>query len=526
MRISTAQYFEFTANKYAENFSNVVKTQEQVTSGVRLQSAADDPVGAAKLLLLQQQQNMLTQYSGNMSTLKNTLTNEESVLESVDIALQRGRELALQAGGAGGGGISDADRKSIAVEIGELEAQVMSLLNSKDSSGQYMFGGSMTSTPPYVRNNDGTYTYQGDETTLSLQVSDTLKLATNDTGKSILENSVNSARTQTALQVTAPAVDDGKVVVSAGLMTSNAAYTKNFATGEPYKIEFISATQYKVLDKDDLEVTSEIPGNGVFDAKKEGASSIELRGVKFEISLNLKDTDIPDTTVGGRIFVLESKPDSFNPSRTPGNTSTAQLTGASVANKTDYASTFPKGGVVLKFTTAPAYEVYAQPYSADSKSIANGTMIGTSITAAGVQFDITGVPEDGDQFVIGANSHRSQSALDTLSQLRKALETPSDGDIIAEARLKDATDAAITNLTNATSQLLNVRGAIGARLGSIDIQSSENISQSLANKTTQSAIADTDISTAAIDLAFQQAMLQASQLAFVKISQLSLFNKL
>ena len=48
MRISTAQYFEFTANKYSDNFSNVVKTQEQVTSGVRLQSAADDPVGAAK----------------------------------------------------------------------------------------------------------------------------------------------------------------------------------------------------------------------------------------------------------------------------------------------------------------------------------------------------------------------------------------------------------------------------------------------------------------------------------------------
>ena len=184
MRISTAQYFETSAAKYQNNFSSIVKTQEQITSGVRIQSAGDDPVGAAKLLMLQQQKDLLGQYSTNMGSIKNSLTNQESVLDSVNTALQRARELALQ---AGNGGISDADRKSIASEIGEIEEQVLGLLNSKDSSGNYMFAGSKTSTPPYVRNNDGTYSYQGDDTQLSLQVSDTLSMATNDTGKSILE---------------------------------------------------------------------------------------------------------------------------------------------------------------------------------------------------------------------------------------------------------------------------------------------------------------------------------------------------
>ena len=119
MRISTAQYFETSAAKYQNNFSSIVKTQEQITSGVRIQSAGDDPVGAAKLLMLQQQKDLLGQYSTNMGSIKSSLTNQESVLDSVNTALQRARELALQ---AGNGGISDADRKSIASEIGEIEA--------------------------------------------------------------------------------------------------------------------------------------------------------------------------------------------------------------------------------------------------------------------------------------------------------------------------------------------------------------------------------------------------------------------
>ena len=55
MRISTAQFFETSTAKYQNNFSSVVKTQDQIDSGVRVQTAADDPVGAARLLQLQQQ---------------------------------------------------------------------------------------------------------------------------------------------------------------------------------------------------------------------------------------------------------------------------------------------------------------------------------------------------------------------------------------------------------------------------------------------------------------------------------------
>lgn len=539
MRISTEQYFNTTTARYTNNFSNVTKTQQQIDSGVRIQTAADDPVGAARLLLLQQQQDMLGQYAGNISSMKNSLNSEESVLDGINTALQRAGELALQVGGKGGGGISDAERKAVAAEIGEIEKQVLSLLNSKDSSGHYLFAGGKSDTPPYARNSDGTYSYKGDETPLSLKVSDTLSMVVNDTGKSILEGTVNAGRTQAT-----GSVNDGKVLVSSGIVTSPSNYDSSFTDGQPYKLTFISSTEYTVSDAAGNDITSQTPGNGKFDATKEGSASVTVHGVTFDISQKLGDTKPgaeADAVYKDREFTLQSKPDSFSISRTPSNTSSAQLAGGTITSQADYGSTFPNKGAVIKFTSSTAYEVYAQPITADSKPVSNGTVVpGTpaqpgpppvlatpdSITAAGVKFDLTGAPDIGDQFAVGSNTHKTQNALDTLSQLRQALETPSDGDPIAQAMVTDVVNSAITNIKTSMAQVDSVRGSIGARLNSLAIQETENTSMVLANKSTTAAIGDTDMATASVDLAFQNAMLEASQLAFVKISQLSLFSKM
>jgi flagellar hook-associated protein 3 FlgL len=527
MRISTQQYFDTSSSKYQENYAGVVKAQDQTSTGVRVQTASDDPVAAAQLLLLQQQKDMLGQYSGNITTLQNSLTNEESVLSSINTVMQTASGLALQAGNLK---LNDDDRKAISSQVGALEDQVLGLLNTKDSSGNYMFSGAKTDTPPYSRNNDGTYTYQGDETPLNLQVSSNLTVAAGDTGKTLLESSSNTGRTQTTLLP--PSVNDGTVAISAGLVTSGTAYTKSFADGQPYKLTFASSTQYSVTDNAGNDVTSEITGNGTFDATKEGASSVNLRGVKFDISLNLGSDVAPgaasDALVAGKAFTLESKPDTFSLSRTASNASTAQLTGGQVTDQAAYASTFPNSGAVVKFTSGNAYEVYAQPYTANSKTIATGTMAtgATSITAAGVTFGVSGTPGAGDQFSVSATSNKNMNALDTLGELRKALLTPVDGNQVAKNSLKDVLNTTVGNLANASAQIDQVRGSIGARQNALDIQGQENTSLGLANTSTMSSLANVDMGQAAIDLTLQQTMLQASQQAFVRISQLSLFSRM
>lgn len=542
MRISTQQYYDTSASKYQNNYSSVVKAQEQASSGVRVQTAGDDPVAAQRLLMLQQQKDMLAQSNGNISSLKSSLTNEQSILDALDKAMQAGKQLALRAGGV----TSDADRKSIAVEVGALEEQVLGLLNSKDAAGNYLFSGSKTQTPPYSRNADGTYSYQGDENELSLQVSETLMVRTGDTGKTILEGATNSSRTQSTYiapatapvppAISPPLVDDKKVAISAGLVTSGIDYTKQFADGQPYKLTFTSSTQYKVTDKDNNDITSEIAGNGTFDSTKEGSASVNLRGVKFDITIDLTDLATgpsADALVQGREFTLAAKPDTFSVSRTASNQSTAQLTNGKVSSAADYSSTFPgNSGVLIKFsdTDPTAFQVFAQPYSADSKEIDSGFIdtatTPNTITAAGVTFDLSGTPQTGDQFAAGASTQKTQNALDTLSQLRQALEKPADGIPGARVKLQDALNAAVSNLGNSTTQLGNVIGSIGARENALDVQSDANASIGLANTTTMSALANVDMGEAAINLTLQQTMLEASQLAFVKVSQLSLFNKM
>jgi flagellar hook-associated protein 3 FlgL len=87
-------------------------------------------------------------------------------------------------------------------------------------------------------------------------------------------------------------------------------------------------------------------------------------------------------------------------------------------------------------------------------------------------------------------------------------------------------DSGLANLDSANNQLGSAISSIGARGQSLDDQTTTNQSLTLANTATQSSIRDSDPAEVMTRLTLQQTMLQAAQLAFSKISQLGLFNKI
>ncbi|MCP2071115.1 UNVERIFIED_ORG: flagellar hook-associated protein 3 FlgL [Pseudomonas lini] len=528
MRISTAQYYATTAANYQRNFNNLVKTSEQASSGVKLETAADDPVGAARLLQLDQQKAMLGQYTSNISALNTAQAQEEAVLDSINNVLQKVSELTVR---AGGGSLNDDDRKSIAAELGASEDQLLSLMNSKDANGKFIFSGASNNTEPFVRNSDGTYSYQGDQTQLQLKIGDSMSLGLNDTGWEVFEQAINASRSSTTM--TAPAVDDGRVALSEGLVTSGPSFDANFRGGQPYTLSFSSSTQFVITDALGNDVTAEASQGGVFDPKKEGGSDIDFRGVTFKLDITFQAGDNPadaasaDAVIAGHSFQLAAKPDSFIANRAPGNGSTAVLSQASVTNAADYKSFFPEGGAVLKFTSPTTFDLYARPLTNTSTPVTSGTVAAGVATAAGVSFTLGGgAPAAGDQFDIAVNTHQTQNVLDTISQLRQALETPTQGNPTAQRFLEDTIASSLANLGNAKNQVDLARGAIGARGNVMDMQSDQNQSTSLINDSTQNGIKNTDPAEVLTRLTLQQTMLQAAQLAFSKISQLGLFNKL
>ncbi|HWV08976.1 MAG TPA: flagellar hook-associated protein FlgL, partial [Pseudomonas sp.] len=191
MRISSVQAFNNGVGGLGRNYSNLIRTQEQISSGNRILTPADDPVASVRLLQLEQQQAMLGQYKSNLTAAKNSLTQEETTLNSVTGVLQRVRELAVR---AGGGALSAEDRRSIAQELEQRENELLNLMNSKNARGEYLFGGFLGKTEPFQRNPDGTYSYLGDEGQRSLQVAGSTQVAINDNGKSLFEDVTNANR--------------------------------------------------------------------------------------------------------------------------------------------------------------------------------------------------------------------------------------------------------------------------------------------------------------------------------------------
>lgn len=521
MRISTSQFYESSATNYQKNFSKVVQSSEEASSLVRVKTAADDPVGAARLLQLGQQASLLDQYKTNTNSIKASLGQTESVMTSINNVLARAKELAS---GAGNAGYTDADRQANASELGQIEEQLLSLMNSQDENGKYIFGGSKDDVPPFSRNSDGTYSYNGDQSSLQLPVGDTMMMAANSTGWDVFQQALNTSRSQVTM--TAPAVDDGRISLSNGQVANNGAYNSQFRRGEPYTVSFVSGTQLKIVDGSGNDVTAEASQGGVFGTTPN--QTVSFRGVDLSLNVNLKSGDDANAVLPGHTFTLGSKPDTFNVARSPGNPSMTQVSNTSITDPAAYNSTFPSGSAILKFTSATNFDLYAAPLTADSKPVSSGVVgPGNVATAAGVSFTLTGAPSPAanDQFSVSVNTHETQNILDTVSQLKNALNTPTAGNTLATQKQLADLASGMANLASGIDQLSIGISSVGGRGSALDTQSEINESLAAANTKTRSAISDSDPAEVMTRLTLQQTMLQASQLAFSKIAQLGLFNK-
>ncbi|MCQ4321069.1 flagellar hook-associated protein FlgL [Stutzerimonas stutzeri] len=283
MRISTPQAFNNGIAGIQRNYSNAIRTQEQISTGNRILTPADDPVASVRLLQLEQQQNVLSQYNSNLTAAKNSLTQEEVTLNSVNTVLQRVRELAVQ---AGNGALSAEDRKSIAAELGEREDELLSLMNTRNARGEYLFSGFQGKTQPFVRSADGSYSYQGDEGQRKLQIASSLNIPISDNGKSIFENVTNAGRLESQPVAAFPA--GSTLAVSGPLVSDEVAFSG--ANGFPangVQLQFNADGSYDIYELDSNGVPATVPltdGSGLkMDDDPSKSDSLVFRGVTLQL---------------------------------------------------------------------------------------------------------------------------------------------------------------------------------------------------------------------------------------------------
>jgi flagellar hook-associated protein 3 FlgL len=181
MRVSTSQIYNIATLGMTQAQSAVTKTQEQMASGKKLLSPADDPVAATAILRLNQELARTEHYGKNINIAESNLNLEESTTQTVVDLIQRMRELAVKAGNTAV--FTSTDYKALAAEVDTRIAELANLQNTRNASGQYIFAGYKGDTKPFVSDIGGNFSYMGDEGQLRLQASTSVTVAVSDSGK-------------------------------------------------------------------------------------------------------------------------------------------------------------------------------------------------------------------------------------------------------------------------------------------------------------------------------------------------------
>ncbi len=185
MRVSTNLVQQQAINAIIEQQSRTARTQMQLSTGRRIQSPSDDPAAAASVLDLAKVIDTTTQYQRNADAAESRLQVEEGTLGSMVDLLQRARELMVQ---AANGSQSAESRKATATEVRQVLDTMVSLANTKDANGEYLFSGFKTGTQPITDDGAGTYAYNGDQGQRTLQVGPTRHVAVGDAGDGVFMN--------------------------------------------------------------------------------------------------------------------------------------------------------------------------------------------------------------------------------------------------------------------------------------------------------------------------------------------------
>jgi flagellin len=110
----------------------------QLSSGLRINSAADDPSGLAIATRLNAQASAFDQASYNVQDANNAVTVADGALQTETNILQRIRNLAVE---AASDVTSDNDKLSLQAEVSQLLLEVNRISQNTNFNGQYLLSG-------------------------------------------------------------------------------------------------------------------------------------------------------------------------------------------------------------------------------------------------------------------------------------------------------------------------------------------------------------------------------------------------
>ncbi len=179
MKISTTLYFDRATQQLGNVQGELAKTQEQLSTGKQIVKPSDSPDKASLVTRLESELARQASYQDTLKSVNTRLQSEETALNNTSDVLTRIKELTVQ---ASSDSLSGADRQSIALEITSLKDQILSLANTQDTNGNYLFSGSRVGKPAFGQDAQGQWVYQGDQSRMKVAVGDNRRMNMNMAG--------------------------------------------------------------------------------------------------------------------------------------------------------------------------------------------------------------------------------------------------------------------------------------------------------------------------------------------------------
>ena len=426
------------------------KTLERLSSGLRINRAADDAAGLAIAEKLNTQVRGFTQAIANAQDAGNLLATAESGLDQTTQILQRIRELSIQ---ASSDTLVNSDRNKIQVEIDELTEELDRIATTTEFNTRALLDGSLQEG---AAQEDATLAIKGNarigDTSTGAAKVDFLTIdATNDDG--INANAANEALADDIAITVRILQKDGVTDLNAANGGVNSITADPTEAGE-YVLEVRSSKNDAVsyIDLGDGTGGAETID---YDSEFGGAAAsqaFELDGTTsntFTLTFNLGAANLSDADVG--------------------QTTTVQLTGARAAVTEDKALTFQVGANEGQFLRAGVQDMRAQALRVEGLNIVGADDSESRLRAQ----NAIGVVDQALDYVstvrskLGAYQNRIEYRLNTLQVSRENLSA-------SESRIRDADIAAETaNLTRA--QILVQAGTAVLTQANITPQSALNL---------------------------------------------------
>jgi flagellar hook-associated protein 3 FlgL len=242
-------------------------TQNELSTGVSLQNAADNPAAMVEVNQLNTRLSASQQYSTNGNLVGTNLKLEEQALTNATNVLQSVQSLADEANNSS---LSGSQRQDIATQLSQQLQQLVSIANSTDGNGNYLFSGYASTTQPFAQNGSSV-TYSGAEETSQVQIGADQSVSTSDTGSSVF---MNIAAGNGTFTTAAAAANTGTASIGPGTVTDASQWQ---AASGTYTISFTSPTAYQITDS-----SGTVLNTGTYDSTT--GNTVSFNGISVAIS--------------------------------------------------------------------------------------------------------------------------------------------------------------------------------------------------------------------------------------------------